>query len=212
MKNRLQIASTILAISVWALPTPTMVAQDTYHGSPLSAREHGYEHGYREGYEFGRNSQVSNREQDIVNQKLRAADKDYLPAFGPQEEYRRGYTDGFRGGLEDSRKGARSRLEELFRARDPNFDPDRNRDDRVDAIYPQNHWPPDHVATDIGYRDGFSASLRDRSDGRGSQPRGHLAWRNALHGYDSSMGSQSSYKRAYRAAYESGYRDGFGSR
>src|SRR5437870_198660 len=151
MKNKWQIASLLLAVSA-CLP---VAAQDTYHGGSLSARQHGYEHGYREGYDFGRNSQVSNREQDIINQKLRAADRDYRPAFGAQEEYRQGYVEGFRSGLDDSRNGRRTRLEELFRARDPNFDPDRNRDDRVDGIYPQNHWSPDHIARDIGYRDGF---------------------------------------------------------
>lgn len=214
MKSKLKLASTLLAISAWEVQPPALVAQQIYHGGPVDARQHGYEHGYREGYDFGRNnSQVSNREQDIVNQKLRAADRDYVPAFGPQEEYRQGYIEGFRSGMEDGRNGSRSRLEELFRTRDPNFNPDRNRrDDRVDAIYPQNHWSPDHIAADIGYRDGFNASLQDRRDGRGFQPRRHTAWRNALHGYDPSIGSQSPYKRAYRAAYEAGYRDGFGSR
>ncbi len=212
MKNRLRITSTLFAIVVGGLYTP-MLAQDPYHSAPLDARQHGYEHGYRDGYQFGSNSQVSNRDQDIVNQKLRAADQEYLPAFGPREEYKQGYTDGFRSGLEDSRNHTRSRLEELFRARDPNFNPDRPaRDDRVIGIPPQDNWSPDHVAADLGYRDGFNVALRDRSAGVGYQPRRHAAWRNPVHGYDSSMGSSSVYKRAYRTAFEAGYRDGFGSR
>src|SRR5213595_3041451 len=98
MNNHLRMSLALLAISVGGLQTQKIFAQDVYHGGPVDARQHGYEHGYRDGFEFGRNSQVSNREQDIVNQKLRAADRDYVPAFGPQEEYRQGYVEGFRNG------------------------------------------------------------------------------------------------------------------
>src|SRR6266446_1379985 len=137
MKNKLQIASNVLAVLVWGVQTLPIVVQEVYRGGPLTARQHGDEQGYREGYDFGRNSQVSNREQDIVNQKLAAADRDYLPAFGSREEYRQGYGEGFRSGMEDSRNGRRSRLGELFRDRDPNVEPNRNRDDRVNAISPE---------------------------------------------------------------------------
>src|SRR5258706_557147 len=149
MKNKLQIASTLLAISLGLAQSPAMVAQPIYNGGPLNAAQHGYQKGYRDGYEFGRNSQASNREQDIINQKLRAADRDYLPAFGPREEYRKGYVEGFRNGLDDSRNNLRSRLEERFGNPDPSFDPDRIQDDRGDAVYLQNHWSRDHIANDI---------------------------------------------------------------
>jgi hypothetical protein len=211
MTNLLVGLSSVALFAVLCQPLP-LGAQDPYHGGALDARQHGYEHGYRDGFSFGQNSQVSNRDQDIVNQRLRAADKDYQPAFGSQEQYRQGYTDGFRAGMEDSRAGNRSRLEELFRARDPNYNPDRNRDGRIDGIYPQNHWPATHVASDIGYRDGLAEGVRDRQDGRKFQPRKHEAWQTALHGYDRDSGGSGQYKAAYRGAFELGYRDGFGGR
>jgi hypothetical protein len=200
------VAVAVLAI----LCVPPLMAQDVYHGGALDARQHGFEHGYRDGFSFGQNSQVSNRDQDIVNQRLRAADKDYQSAFGSQELYRQGYAEGFRAGMEDSRSGNRSRLEELFRAKDPKYDPDRNQDDRIDAIYPQNQWSATHVATDIGYRDGLDAGMRDRQLGQSPRPRQHVAWQKALHGYQGDSSSPGRYKVAYRAAYERGYRDGFG--
>jgi hypothetical protein len=201
-----------VAVAFWAiLSVPlSLPAQDVYHGGALDARQHGYEHGYRDGFPFGQNSQVSNRDQDIVNQKLRAADKDYQSAFGSQELYRQGYAEGFRAGMEDSRSGKRSRLEELFRAKDPKYDPDRNQDDRIDGIYPQNHWPATHAAADIGYRDGFDAGVRDRQMGKDSRPRQHVAWQKASHGFDGQSSTAARYKVSYRAAYERGYRDGFG--
>ena len=193
------------------LRAPDAAAQDTYHGGATDARQHGYEHGYRDGFSFGQqNAQVSNRDQDIVNQKLRQADKDYQPAFGAQDAYRQGYADGFRTGMEDGRAGNRSKLEELFRARDPNYDPDRRADDRIDGIYPQNRWPASHAANDIGYRDGFAAGQQDRRDGRSYQPRQHAAWQKASHGNEGGYGSQSQYRSAYRTGFEQGYRDGFG--
>lgn len=199
----------ICAVTFLGLPVAA-TAQDQYHGGSLDAHQHGYEHGYRDGFAFGQqNTQVSNRDQDIVNQRLRAADRDYQQGFGSQEQYRQGYTDGFRAGMEDGRAGNRSRLEELFRPRDPNYDPDRNRDDRIDGIYPQNHWPLRHTAADIGYRDGFDAGIRDRQDGRNYQPRQHSAWQEGLHGSERDGGSKRQYRSAYRSAYEQGYRDGF---
>ncbi len=208
MKHLLLIS---LAVALILHQPVSMIAQETYHGGALDARQHGYEHGYREGFAFGQNSQVSNRDQDIVNQKLRSADKDYQTGFGSQDQYHEGFVEGFRAGMEDSRRGSRSRLEELFRARDPNYDPDRNRDDRIDGIYPTNHWSPLHIAQDIGYRDGIEAGIRDGREGRRMQPRQHSAWRTALHGYESGSSSKRQYKFAYRSAYESGYRDGFGN-
>lgn len=206
-----QLLITSMAIAAMLFQPVSMIAQDTYHGGALDARQHGYEHGYREGFAFGQNSQVSNRDQDVMNQKLRSADQDYQPGFGSQEQYHQGYVEGFRVGMEDSRSGNRSRLEELFRARDPNYDPDRNRDDRIDGIYPTNHWSPTHIAEDIGYRDGMDAGIRDHREGRRLQPRQHTAWQSALHGYEAGSSSKGQYKSAYRSAYESGYRDGFGN-
>lgn len=208
--RQLLLALSTAAIGTMLAQPSSLLAQDVYHGGALDARQHGFEHGYRDGFAFGQDSQVSNREQDIVNQKLRAADKEYQPAFGSQEQYRQGYGEGFRAGMEDSRAGNRSRLEELFRGRDPNFNPDRNRDDRIDGIYSQNRWPVSHVADDFGYRDGFDAGIRDRRDGRNFKPRQHTAWQYGLHGFVGLNANKGQYKLAYRAAYQLGYQDGFG--
>ena len=206
---------TLLALSILASGTAlfqpgSLKAQDVYHGSQLDARQHGFEHGYRDGFAFGGNSQTSNRDQDIVNQKLQVADREYQPAFGAREQYRQGYAEGFRSGMEDSRAHNRSRLEELFRAGDPGYNPDRRGDDRFDGIYSQNQWPATHVANDFGYKDGLNAGIRDRKDGLRFQPRQHIAWKVALHGYDGRSLPKGQYMAAYRAAYQLGYQDGFG--
>ena len=200
-----------LTLGVVLFQPLSLLAQDSYHGGALDARQHGFEHGYRDGFAFGQDASVSNRDQDIVNQKLRAADKDYQSAFGSQESYRQGYGEGFRAGMDDSRAGNRSRLEELFRPKDRGYDPDQRRDDRIDAIYPQNHWSAAHIAQDFGYRDGLESGIRDRMDGRGFKPRRHNAYQNGLHGFEGAGGRKADYVRGYRAAYLNGYQIGFGS-
>jgi hypothetical protein len=163
----------------------------------LSARDHGYQHGYKDGYESGRVSNLSNREQDLRNQRLKAQGNGYEPSFGSEAEYSQGYRQGFDDGSKDVSNGVRSRLEELFRSPDPG--------------YRDNRWSLEHVAADIGYRDGVSAGSQDRRQRRWFQPRQSAAWKNGLRGYDAAMGSRTAYRAAYRIAFEDGYQDGFGA-
>jgi len=162
----------------------------------LSARDHGYQHGYKDGYESGRVSNLSNRDQDLRNQRLKAQGNGYQPSFGSEAEYSAGYRQGFDEGSRDVSNGVRSRLEELFRSPAPG---------------PDNHWSLEHVAADVGYRDGVSAGSQDRRQRRRFQPRQSAAWKNGLGGYDSALGSRAAYRAAYRIAYEDGYLDGFGA-
>ena len=194
-------------LSLWV---PAALAQADYHGGSLTARQHGYEHGYRDGYESGRTSRLSNREQDIRNQQLKAQGNGYQPSFGSEMEYSQGYREGYDDGARDVSNGVRSRLEELFVHKDPGFSPDRARIDPADSIYRDNHFSLADVAGDIGYRDGLSAGVQDRRQGQSYQPRRRAAWRSGIHGYDVSFGSQRAYRAAYRIAYEEGYRDGYG--
>ena len=182
-----------------------------YHGGPLDARQHGYQHGYQDGYESGRPSSLSNRDQDILNQRLKARGNGYQPSFGSEAEYSEGYREGFDDGASDASSGRRSRLEQLFRWQDPGFNPDRSRVDASDSIYRDNHWSLEHVASDIGYRDGVNAGIQDRTQRRPYRPRQRQAWKNGIHGFDITLGSQRAYRATYRASYERGYQDGFGA-
>jgi hypothetical protein len=199
-----------LGLLILSYPSSLLPQVADYHGGPLDARQHGYQHGYQDGYESGRPSTLSNRDQDIRNQRLKAQGNGYQPAFGSEAEYSQGYREGFDAGSTDASKGVRSRLEELFRWQDPNFNPDRSHSDASDQIYRENKWSLEHVAGDIGYRDGVNAGISDRQSGRRYQPRLRVAWKNGVHGYDPALGSKSAYRTAYRLSYETGYQDGFG--
>jgi hypothetical protein len=163
----------------------------------LSAHDHGYQHGYKDGYESGRVSNLSNRDQDLRNQRLKAQGNGYQPSFGSEAEYSQGYRQGFDEGSRDVSNGIRSRLEELFRSPEPG--------------YRDNRWSLEHLAADMGYRDGVSAGSQDRQQRRRFQPRQGAAWKNGLSGYNAALGSRAAYRAAYRIAYEDGYQDGFGA-
>lgn len=207
--RRLVLFVAICLVSVFE--NSPVLAQGYSHGGALDARQHGYEHGYRDGYESGRVSRLSNRDQDIRNQQLKAQGNGYQPSFGSEMEYGLGYREGFDAGAQDSRNGVRSRLDELFRSPDPAYNPDRSRLDPNDEIYRDNHWPLEHIADDIGYRDGVNAGSQDRQQGRAFRPRRRAAWKKGNHGYDPTLGSQATYRAAYRPAFEQGYQAGFGS-
>jgi len=213
MKNTLQRATVVLAaLALVVVLAPTTILAQDYHGGSLNARQHGYEHGYEDGYAAGRGSSLSNRDQDIRNQQLKAQGNGYQPNFGSETEYSEGYKEGFNDDNADSRNGTQSRLEQLFRSPDPGFNADRHRNDSSDAIYRQNHWPDDHIARDIGYKDGVNAGLQDRRARRSYMAHQHQAWKDGLHGYAGTPQiSKAAYRMAYRIAYEDGYRAGYGT-
>lgn len=201
-----------LAVAVAPVLTPTPAgAQDDDYGGSFNVRQHGYEHGYRDGFEYGRDARGRNVALDYRTDAYRDADHGYRPYFGSIAEYREGYRQGYGNGAEDGYNGSRARLGEVFSRRDQTFDPDRNRDDHSRA-YSDRHWDYQDVASDVGYRDGVNAGLKDFREHHSFRPEEHDAWKDADHGYNNAFGSKADYKRAYRAAYEAGYRDGFGVR
>ena len=203
MKKKLLYATLILAgMGLGFLAAPTTVhAQAEYRGS-FSTRQHGYEHGYRDGYEYGRDVRSRNTALDYRTDVYQAAERGYHSYMGPLDEYRDGYRDGYRNGAEEGYRGVQSGLERIF----------GDRDEPAASVYVQRHWDYQDVASDIGYRDGIGAGLKDYREHHSFRPEEHDQWKDADHGYSNSFGSKLDYKRGYRAAYENGYRDGFGGR
>lgn len=206
--NMLPAALGTLALVLALLAAPVRAQdRDDYPGGSLDAHHHGYEHGYRDGYEYGLSARDRGVGLDFHTDAYQDAMRGYNPAFGPADAFRNGYREGYQAGAQDAFGGARSRLQQTFGRRD--YDPDRYRGDDA-RIYREHRWSSQDVASDIGYRDGVNAGMRDVSENRPFSPHTHEAWTNADHGYSESYGDRSDYIHNYRAAYESGYRDGFG--
>jgi hypothetical protein len=201
-----------LAIGLVALPSGARAQDDDYRGGALDARQHGYQHGYRDGYAYGRDTRGHNATLDLDRDMVQDADRGYRAFMGSRDAFRDGYREGYRHGAEDGYKGVNSRLEETYRWRDRDFNPDTARMDRSTAVYSEKHWDYEDVASDIGYRDGVNAGLKDFREHHSFRPQEHDSWKDADHGYNNSFGRKEEYKRAYRLAYERGYKDGFGVR
>ena len=191
---------------------PAARAQDEYHGGSLNVRQHAFEHGYRDGYEYGRDCRDRHVALDYRTEMYRDADRGYNSVFGSREDYQVGYREGYRAGAEDGFNGVQTRLEQTFAWHDRSYDPDLAPNDPRANVYAERHWGYQDVASDIGYRDGVNAGLKDYRERHSYRPEQHGAYKDADHGYNNSFGAKDEYKRAYRAAYEAGYRDGFGIR
>src|SRR5262249_4974819 len=129
-----------------------------------------------------------------------------------KDAYRGGYREGYRTGATDGYSGAQTGLERVFGWRDRNYDPDRDREDRTIVTYYERRWQYQDVASDVGYRDGGNAGLKDFREHHSYRPQEHDSWKDADHGFNKAYGRKDEYKVAYRAAYEAGYRAGFGLR
>src|SRR6478672_4083425 len=187
----------ILAITLGLLSLPASVyAQLDYRGGPLNARQHGYQQGYKDGYAAGRVSNLSNREQDQRNQRLKAQGNGYQPSFGSEAEYSQGYREGFDAGSNDVSNGVPSRLDELFRAPDPGYNPDRSRQDLSARDHGYQH----------GYKDGYEAGRVSNLSNR-EQDQRNQRLKAQGNGYQPSFGSEAEYSQGYREGFDAGSND-----
>lgn len=198
-----------LALAATLLSSPAISQdRDDYAGGSLDAHRHGYEHGYRDGYELGVKDQQQGLPLNIRTDAFHVATRGYRPEFGPEDAFREGYRQGYRQGAEDGYASVQSGLQQTFGWRG-NFNADQGGNADDSRIYRQHNWNYQDVATDIGYRDGVNAGMRDFNNGRRFDPDSHEAWRNANHGWDQEFADRQAYRDAYRAAFEAGYRDGY---
>jgi len=98
MKTRKQWSVAALALALVTLPASfAAAAQPQEYG----ALERGYRTGYSDGYQAGWGDQLKRREADYRGKAdYAAADRAYVAAYGPREEYRDGYRQGYEVGYE----------------------------------------------------------------------------------------------------------------
>jgi hypothetical protein len=114
MKTRRQFlaASIAFALAFAALASfaaPAASAQSQQYG----AIERGYRTGYSDGYQSGWSDQLRSASSDYrTKDDYRRADRAYIGAYGPVEDYRDGYQQGYESGYESgyNRRGFDSNL------------------------------------------------------------------------------------------------------
>ncbi len=102
-------AFVLAALASFVALAPAVHAQDQQYG----AIERGYRTGYSDGYQSGWSDQLRGASADYRSKEdYKRADRAYIGAYGPVEEYRDGYQQGFEVGYEAgyNRRGFDSNL------------------------------------------------------------------------------------------------------
>jgi hypothetical protein len=113
MKTHRQFLAVAFALSLAALASLAAPAARAAQDAQYGAIERGYRTGYSDGYQAGWSDQLRRASSDYRSKEdYRRADRAYIAAYGPVEEYRDGYQQGFEVGYEAgyNRRGFDSNL------------------------------------------------------------------------------------------------------
>jgi hypothetical protein len=179
--------------------------RDTQYGGSLDARQHGYEHAYRDGADRGRQDRDNGMAYNLKPNDYRSGAREYEVAFGNRTQYMTGYREGYKAGYDVGFSNRRGRYGELYGRRTD----DSQGQDRAD-VYATRSWGSNHMAFDVGYREGITSGQMDQSRNVRSNYRATPAYQSADRGYRASAGDRDSYQLQFRDGFERGYQDGYG--
>ena len=171
----------------------------------------GYQDGLRQG-QFDRSRNGSrNGSGNYRNRDWQRADRGYEKSMGPKGQYKKAYRDGYERGHQEGFTG--------HSANGGWNDGERGRRGSRDG-YPGNGYPNDggygnnplsRSAQQNGMADGAHYAQMDRNNGNAYNPTGAKGYRDADHGYASSLGSKDEFQRIYRESFVRGYQQAFGN-
>ena len=146
-------------------------------GQSQDAYESGYREGVRRGEQDGRRGRGFEVERD--------------PSFNRRDDFRRGFSDGYRAGYERFRRTvSRQGIDRGGFGR------------RAPGGYQE-------AAAARGYSDGFEDGLNDGRRGNRYDPVGSRDYRDGDNGYSGSYGSREAYRNNYRVGFRQGYEEGY---
>ena len=112
MKTSRRFPALALALAL-ALAAFAPAAAARAQSQPYGALERGYRTGYSDGYQSGWTDQLRGARSDYAGKpEYQSADRAYIAAYGPLEDYRDGYQQGFESGYQQgfARQGFNSEL------------------------------------------------------------------------------------------------------
>lgn len=179
--------------------------RDTQYSGSLDARQHGYEHAYRDGADRGRQDRDNWIAYNLKPNDYQIGAREYEVAFGNRIQYMTGYREGYKAGYDVGYSDRGGRYGELY-GRRTGDDQGQARQD----VYATRSWGSNHMAFDVGYRDGVTAGQTDHNRNVRSNYRATAAYQTADRGYRTSAGDRDSYRVEFRDGFERGYQDGYG--
>lgn len=170
------------------------VQAGTVRGVTPGAYDRGYREGVRQGEFDARRSLPLDFQRDPV---FRDGMRGYERRFGSRnlyrDDFRRGYTDGYRSSYVRIRPAPAPRVL-------------RNGGVFGPAARPGGYEEPAYAR---GYADGYKQGAGDGRDRDGYDPVGHRDYRDGDQGYYGGYGSRDAYRNNYRAGYREGYEEGY---
>jgi hypothetical protein len=183
-------------------------------------QQEGTEHGYRDGFHRGVEDHAANAGNKYKTEDWEHGDRGYAKYMGDKDMYKDAYKAAYQRGYQDGYSNRRSGFGPVYvNPSDPYYRPgtppveaeDYYRTDTNENVYTTQGWPPQNVASEIGYRDGITWAQYDLRNGNAPNPETTWVFRRADHGYRDQYGDKRAYQQAYRQAFVQAYQDTFGN-
>lgn len=181
--------------------------------------------GYQDGLRTGQNDRSRNANRNYRNDEWKRGDSGYNRNMGARGQYKQAYRDGYARGYEDAYANGNGNGNWGRNGRTPrNGYPNSGypnsgypNNGYPNSGYPNNGYPNNQggyltqAAQQNGNTDGIYYGQMDRQNGHSNRPTEVKGYKDADHGYTSSLGSKSDFQRIYRDAFIRGYQQGFGN-
>lgn len=174
----------------------------------------GYQDGIRQGQFDRSRTGTRNGSGNYRNRDWQRADRGYEKSMGAKGQYKQAYRDGYERGYQEgfSGRSANGGWNDGERGRRG------SRDGYPNNGYPNNGYPGGYsgsaltqAAQQNGWQDGAYYAQMDRRNGSAANATGAKGYRDADHGYTSSLGSKNEFQQIYRDAFIRGYQQEYGN-
>ncbi len=208
MRFKLKKTAWMFVLAFALVGTPHFAAAQSEQGM-----EHGHGHDKRGGLD--RNNRDSNDLTANPNYQRGVRQGQYDGSRNRNQQYRGrfsndydrdAYRAGYDKGFQDARAEHASRDNGAAYRRQGPYGQNGQYSNNQNGQYNRNNQ-----AAQMGAQDGMSDGRRDRQTGHSNRPTEGDNYKNALRGYNSSLGGETAYKAAYRQAYGPAYQQGYSS-
>jgi hypothetical protein len=167
------------------------------NGTYQIAQQNGYNDGLLKGQEDAREGHNN----PTGTSDYKNATRGYNSSMGNKDQYKQAYRQAFLQGFSEGQN--------RYYGNGGYNNGGYNRNGRYgnNGGYGNTTYDINSVAQQNGYNDGVIKGQEDAREGH-NNPTGTSEYKNATHGYNSSMGSKEQYKEAYRQGFLQGFNDG----
>ncbi|MGH9414026.1 MAG: hypothetical protein ACRD0Y_09840 [Terriglobales bacterium] len=194
----------VLALALLAGITTTLAAQSSGSAAQSSGSiDPAYAAGYNAAYELGAQDKTAGVGADARKYTAYQDGLDgYTEAYGSKQTYRTRFQNGFADGYYDGYNGRQRAL-----IRPPQPTPETQ--DAPPPTAAESSPSLATTATANGYREGYNIGQSDANSSAVYNATASDDYKQALGGYNESLGDSGAYQAAFRQGFTQGYNDGY---